>query len=61
MTPACCTCETVLQTSVCVVPVTAGCDPTIMGIGPVAAIQAMLSATGQTIQDIDLVEVSPVI
>ncbi|KAK2193441.1 hypothetical protein NP493_13g13025 [Ridgeia piscesae] len=35
-----------------------GCDPTIMGIGPVAAIQAMLSATGQTIQDMDLVEVN---
>ncbi|KAI0234214.1 3-ketoacyl-CoA thiolase, mitochondrial [Lamellibrachia satsuma] len=35
-----------------------GCDPTIMGIGPVPAIQVMLTATGKTLQDMDLVEVN---
>lgn len=36
----------------------AGCDPHIMGIGPVPAIRSMLKATGKTLQDIDLVEVN---
>ena len=36
----------------------AGCDPSIMGIGPVPAVQAMLKATDKKIQDIDLVDVS---
>ena len=60
MTPACSTSDCAAGFCICCT-VTAGCDPTIMGIGPVAAIQAMLSATGQTIQDMDLVEVSLVI
>lgn len=36
----------------------AGCDPSIMGIGPVPATEGLLKATGKTLQDIDLVEVS---
>jgi len=35
-----------------------GCDPKIMGIGPVTAIEALLKATKKTITDIDLVEVN---
>ena len=34
-----------------------GVDPTIMGIGPVPAIQNVLKATGKSLDDIDLVEV----
>jgi len=36
----------------------AGCDPKIMGIGPVPAIEAMLTATGVSLQDIDVAEVN---
>lgn len=35
-----------------------GVDPSIMGIGPVPAIQNLLAITGNTLADIDLVEVS---
>jgi hypothetical protein len=35
-----------------------GVDPSIMGIGPVPAIQNLLKATNLTLNDIDLVEVS---
>lgn len=35
----------------------AGVDPSIMGIGPVPAIQNLLKAAGKTLNDIDLVEV----
>lgn len=35
----------------------AGVDPSIMGIGPVPAIQNLLKAAGKTLDDIDLVEV----
>jgi acetyl-CoA C-acetyltransferase len=34
----------------------AGVDPTIMGIGPVAAVQKLLKKTGWTINDFDLIE-----
>ena len=33
----------------------AGCDPKIMGIGPVPAIRAMLEKTGIKLEDIDQV------
>lgn len=36
----------------------AGCDPKIMGIGPVPAVNKMLGATGSKLQDIDLVEIN---
>lgn len=36
---------------------TVGVDPTIMGIGPVPAIQNVLKLSGKTLNDIDLVEV----
>ncbi|CAG2121629.1 unnamed protein product, partial [Medioppia subpectinata] len=35
-----------------------GVDPTIMGIGPVPAIQAVLKKTGLTLNDIDVIEVN---
>nr|XP_023015250.1 3-ketoacyl-CoA thiolase, mitochondrial-like [Leptinotarsa decemlineata] len=35
-----------------------GVDPSIMGIGPAPAIKNLLKATGKTLNDIDLVEVS---
>lgn len=35
----------------------AGVDPTIMGIGPVPAIQKVLKITGKSLSDIDLIEV----
>ena len=35
-----------------------GCDPKIMGIGPVAAIRNLLKKTGLTLNDIDLVDVN---
>jgi len=35
-----------------------GCDPTIMGIGPVPAIQAALSKSGLTLSQIDRVEIN---
>lgn len=36
----------------------AGCDPSIMGIGPVPAIEALLKATNKKLSDIDLVDVN---
>ncbi|CAM3609200.1 acetyl-CoA C-acetyltransferase [Smaragdicoccus niigatensis] len=36
----------------------AGCDPSRMGIGPVPAVEKLLSRTGLTFDDIDLVEVN---
>ncbi|KAJ7427137.1 3-ketoacyl-CoA thiolase, mitochondrial [Willisornis vidua] len=36
----------------------AGCDPSIMGIGPVPAITEVLKKAGLTLKDMDLVEVS---
>jgi acetyl-CoA acetyltransferase family protein len=36
----------------------AGCDPTIMGIGPVPASQNALARIGKTVADMDLVEVN---
>ncbi|KAB1256218.1 3-ketoacyl-CoA thiolase; mitochondrial [Camelus dromedarius] len=35
-----------------------GCDPTIMGIGPVPAISGALKKTGLSLKDMDLVEVN---
>lgn len=34
----------------------AGCEPGLMGIGPIPAVQALLKRTGLTIQDFDVVE-----
>lgn len=36
----------------------AGCDPTVMGIGPVPAIQNLLKKTGVSLDDCDLVEIN---
>lgn len=36
---------------------TVGVDPSIMGVGPVPAIQNVLKLSGKTIDDIDLIEV----
>ncbi len=36
----------------------AGCDPTIMGIGPVPSIRALLAKTGVTLEDIDEIEIN---
>lgn len=36
---------------------TVGVDPTIMGIGPSPAIKNLLTASGKTLNDIELVEV----
>lgn len=36
---------------------TVGVEPSIMGIGPVPAIQNLLKATNLTLNDIDLIEV----
>lgn len=36
----------------------AGCEPTLMGIGPVPAVQALLKTTGKSLNDIDLVEIN---
>jgi len=36
----------------------AGCDPKIMGIGPVPAIRQLLEKTGMSLKDADLVEVN---
>lgn len=36
----------------------AGCDPTMMGIGPVYAVRKLLARTGLTIEDIDVVEIN---
>lgn len=35
-----------------------GCDPSIMGIGPVPAIKALLSKTGKKIDDVDLFDIN---
>ncbi|RYH27250.1 thiolase family protein [archaeon] len=35
-----------------------GCDPSIMGIGPVEAIRNVLKATNLTLNDIDLIEIN---
>jgi acetyl-CoA acetyltransferase family protein len=35
-----------------------GCDPTIMGIGPVEAIRKTVQAAGLTLADIDIVEIN---
>lgn len=35
-----------------------GCDPSIMGIGPVPAIRALLSKTGKSIGDVDLFDIN---
>lgn len=37
---------------------TVGVDPSIMGVGPVPAIQNVLKVTGKTLNDIDLVEIN---
>jgi acetyl-CoA C-acetyltransferase len=36
----------------------AGCDPAIMGIGPVPAVAKLLARTGKTLDDLDLVEIN---
>ena len=36
---------------------TVGVEPSVMGIGPVPAIQNLLQATGKNLQDVDLIEV----
>lgn len=36
----------------------AGCDPNIMGIGPVPAVQKLLEKEGLTLEDIDLIELN---
>ncbi len=38
--------------------VMAGCDPTIMGVGPIYAVRKLLERTGLTIDDIDVVEIN---
>ncbi|PAA85276.1 hypothetical protein BOX15_Mlig030250g3, partial [Macrostomum lignano] len=35
-----------------------GCDPSIMGIGPVPAVQGLLAKTGRSLAQVDLVEVN---
>ncbi|WP_183097283.1 acetyl-CoA C-acetyltransferase [Nocardioides pelophilus] len=36
----------------------AGCDPAVMGIGPVPAVQRLFARTGVTFDDLDLIEVN---
>jgi acetyl-CoA C-acetyltransferase len=36
----------------------AGCEPSVMGIGPVPAVQKLLSKTGLTLDQMDLVEIN---
>ena len=36
----------------------AGCDPTIMGIGPVPAIQKLMKKTGVDLKSVDLIEIN---
>ncbi|MFJ5938630.1 acetyl-CoA C-acetyltransferase [Streptomyces sp. NPDC093071] len=36
----------------------AGCDPAVMGIGPVPAVAKLLARTGKTFDDLDLVEIN---
>lgn len=35
-----------------------GCDPSIMGIGPVDAVRSALQATGLSMQDMDIIEIN---
>jgi acetyl-CoA acetyltransferase len=35
-----------------------GCDPTMMGIAPIPAVQKLLARTGLTVKDIDLWEIN---
>ena len=35
-----------------------GCDPKIMGIGPVPAIRAMMAKTGKSLADVDQLEIN---
>ena len=35
-----------------------GCDPKIMGIGPVPAIRAMMAKTGKSLSDVDQLEIN---
>lgn len=35
-----------------------GCDPSIMGIGPVEAIRKVLRKTGLTLEEMDLIELN---
>ena len=35
-----------------------GCDPTVMGIGPIPAVKKILARTGLTVDDIDVVEIN---
>merc|ERR1712106_1169080 len=36
----------------------AGCEPTIMGIGPVPAIEAMMAKTGVSLGEVDQIEIN---
>ena len=36
----------------------AGCDPTVMGIGPVPAVRNMLAKAGVTLDNVDLIEIN---
>ncbi|MYS47464.1 acetyl-CoA C-acyltransferase, partial [Streptomyces sp. SID5998] len=36
----------------------AGCDPAVMGIGPVPAVAKLLDRTGRSLDDMDLVEIN---
>ncbi|MEJ2890315.1 acetyl-CoA C-acetyltransferase [Actinomycetospora aeridis] len=36
----------------------AGCDPAVMGIGPVPAVEKLFARTGATFEDLDLVEIN---
>jgi acetyl-CoA acetyltransferase family protein len=36
----------------------AGCDPALMGIGPIPAVQKLLKRAGMTIKDVDLIELN---
>jgi acetyl-CoA C-acetyltransferase len=36
----------------------AGCEPSVMGIGPVPAVQKLLAKTGLTLDQMDLVEIN---
>ena len=35
-----------------------GCDPKVMGIGPVPAIRAMMAKTGKSLADVDQLEIN---
>lgn len=38
--------------------VSIGCDPTVMGVGPVPSTQKLLARTGMKIQDFDIIEIN---